>query len=54
MRYVGAHLASLEFDVAELAMRMDMYPNFAVEIGGRTRYLMWQAHGKVRAFFIKY
>jgi len=54
MRYVGAHLASLEFDLAELAMRMDMYPNFAVEIGGRTRYLMWQAHGKVRAFFIKY
>ncbi len=54
MRYVGAHLASLEFDVSELAMRMEMYPNFAVEIGGRTRYLMWQARGKVRAFFIKY
>ena len=54
MRYVGAHLASLEFDVAELALRMDKYPNFAVEIGGRMRYLMWQARGKVRAFFIKY
>lgn len=54
MRYVGAHLASLEFDVAELAMRMEMYPNFAVEIGGRVRYLQWQARGKVRAFFIKY
>lgn len=54
MRYVGAHLASLEFDVAELAMRMELYPNFAVEIGGRMRYLMWQARGKVRAFFIKY
>ena len=54
MRYVGAHLASLEFDVSELALRMDKYPNFAVEIGGRMRYLMWQSSGKVRAFFIKY
>jgi len=54
LRYVGAHLASLEFDVAEIALRMDKHPNFAVEIGGRTRYLMWQARGKVRAFFMKY
>ncbi len=54
LRYVGAHLASLEFDVEEIALRMEKHPNFAVEIGGRTRYLMWQARGKVRAFFLKY
>ncbi len=54
LRYVGAHLASLEYDVEELALRMEKHPNFAVEIGGRTRYLMWQARGKVRAFFLKY
>ncbi len=54
LRIVGAHLASLEFDVDELAKRFDKYPNFAADIGGRTRYLMWQARGKVRAFFIKY
>jgi predicted TIM-barrel fold metal-dependent hydrolase len=54
LRFVGAHMASLEFDVAEIAMRMELYPNFAVELGGRARYLMWQARGKVRAFFMKY
>lgn len=54
LRFVGAHMASLEFDVAEIAMRMELYPNFAVEIGGRARYLQWQARGKVRAFFRKY
>jgi predicted TIM-barrel fold metal-dependent hydrolase len=54
LRFVGAHLGSLEFDVDEIAKRLEAYPNFAVDIGGRTRYLMWQARGKVREFFIKY
>ena len=54
LRFVGAHLASLEFDVDEIMMRMEMYPNFAVEIGGRMRYLMWQARGKVKYFFENY
>lgn len=54
LRFVGAHLGSLEFDVEEIAKRFDEYPNFAVEIGGRTRYFMWQARDKVRQFFIKY
>ncbi len=52
--FIGAHLGSLEFDVSEIIKRMDKYPNFAVEIGGRTRYFLWQARGKVRDFFIKY
>lgn len=54
LRFVGAHLSSLEFDVDEIAKRLEAYPNFAVEIGGRMRYLMWQAEGKVREFFIKF
>ncbi len=54
LRFVGAHLGSLEFDVDEIASRLELYPNFAVEIGGRTRYFMWQARGKVRDFFIHY
>ncbi|MCB1121326.1 MAG: amidohydrolase family protein [Verrucomicrobiae bacterium] len=54
LRFVGAHMASLEFDVAEIATRMEMFPNFAVELGGRARWLQWQARGKVRAFFMKY
>lgn len=52
--FIGAHLGSLEFDVNEIIKRLDRYPNFAVEIGGRTRYFMWQARNKVRDFFIKY
>jgi predicted TIM-barrel fold metal-dependent hydrolase len=54
LKFVGAHLGSLEFDVEEIIKRFDRYPNFAVGIGGRTRYLMWQARGKIREFFIKY
>jgi predicted TIM-barrel fold metal-dependent hydrolase len=54
LKFVGAHLGSLEFDVDEIIKRLDKYPNFAVDIGGRTRYLMWQARGKVREFFINY
>ncbi|MEE9460327.1 MAG: amidohydrolase family protein [Bacteroidales bacterium] len=54
LRFVGAHLGSMSYDVNEVIKRLDRYPNFAVEIGGRTRYLMWQARGKVRSFFIQY
>ena len=54
LKFVGAHLGSMEFDVDEIITRLERYPNFAVEIGGRTRYFMWQARGKVLDFFIKY
>ncbi len=54
LRFVGAHLGSMEFDVDEMITRFEKYPNFAVEIGGRTRYFMWQARGKVYDFFTRY
>ncbi len=54
LRIVGAHLGSIEFDVEEMSKRLDSYPNFALEMGGRTRYFMWQARERVRRFFIKY
>ena len=54
MNVIGCHLGSLEIDVDEIAKRLDRYPNFAVGIGGRTRYFMAQARDKVRKFFIKY
>jgi predicted TIM-barrel fold metal-dependent hydrolase len=54
LRHVGAHLGSLEFDVDEIITRLENYPNFAVEIGGRTRYFMWQARGKIIDFFTRY
>ncbi len=54
LRFVGAHLGSMEFDVDEIITRLERYPNFAVELGGRTRYFMWQARGKVIDFFTRY
>jgi len=51
---IGAHLGSLEWDVDEVAKRLDKYPNFYVEVSARTRDLIRQPSPKVRAFFIKY
>jgi predicted TIM-barrel fold metal-dependent hydrolase len=51
---IGAHIGSLEWDVDEVAKRLDRYPNFHVEVSARTRDLTRQAPGKVRAFFVKY
>ena len=54
LRVVGAHLGSMEMDLNEIAKHLDLYPNFAVDIGGRTDYLMAAPHDQVRAFLIKY
>lgn len=51
---VGAHLGSMEYDVDEVAKRLDRYPNFAVDLSGRTSDLACQDSGKVRDFFLKY
>jgi len=51
---IGAHLGSLEYDVDEVAARLDKYPNFHVEVAARTRDLTHQPSAKVRAFFVKY
>jgi len=54
LRVVGCHLGSLEFDVAELAKRLDQYPNFAADMAGRVHYFQHQDRDKVRNFIIKY
>lgn len=57
VRYVGAHLASLEYDVDELAKRFDMFPNLAVDMAERISHFQYQAvtdWEKVRNFMIKY
>lgn len=57
MRFVGAHLASLEWSVDEIAARLDRFPNLAVDLAERISHLQYQAvndHDKVRDFFIKY
>lgn len=51
---VGAHLASIEHDVSELAARLDRFPHLAVDTGGRLLDLALQETGKVRAFFERY
>jgi predicted TIM-barrel fold metal-dependent hydrolase len=54
LRVVGAHLASLEYDVAEVARRFDEFPNFAVDTSARLLDLARQDVGTVRDFFEAY
>lgn len=54
LRVVGAHLGSMEHDVAEVALRLERYPNFAVDMSARLLDLALQDAEKVRAFFLKY
>jgi predicted TIM-barrel fold metal-dependent hydrolase len=54
LRVVGAHLGSLEFDVAELEVRLRRYPNFSVDTAERLLDLALQPVERVRAFFEAY
>lgn len=54
LRVVGAHLGSLEYDVDEVAARLEKYPNFAVDISARLIDLIIQPTDKVREFFMRY
>ncbi len=54
LRVVGCHLGSLEYDVDELAKRLDKYPNFAVDLAARLVHLQIQPRDKVRAFLVKH
>lgn len=57
LRFVGAHLGSLEWSVDELAKRLDQFPNMAVDMAARIVHLQSQSakdRAKVRDFMIKY
>jgi Amidohydrolase len=57
IRFVGAHLGSLEWNVDELAKRLDQFPNMAVDMAARIPHLQVQAvknWQKVHDFLIKY
>jgi predicted TIM-barrel fold metal-dependent hydrolase len=57
LRFVGAHLGSLEWNVDSLARRLDAYPNMAVDMAARICHLQYQASKnwqKVYDFIIKY
>lgn len=54
LRMVGAHLGSLEWSVDELAKRLDLYPNFVVDMAERICYFQVQDRQKVIDFIYKY
>lgn len=57
LRFVGAHLGSLEWNLDELAKRLDQFPNMAVDVAARIphlQYLTQQDRDKVRTFFDRY
>jgi len=51
---VGMHLGSLEYDVSEVAKRLDAYPNLYVETAARINDLAMQPSDAVRRFMIRY
>ena len=57
LRFDSVHLASLEWDVDEVARFLDRYPRANVDLAARMVHLQYQAvHGrdKVRRFLIRY
>jgi hypothetical protein len=57
LRFVGAHVASVEWDLDELAKRFDQFPNMAVDMAARIphlQYLTQKDREQVRKLFDKY
>jgi predicted TIM-barrel fold metal-dependent hydrolase len=57
LKFIGAHLGSLEWSVDELAKRLDKFPNMAVDMAARITHLQYQAKTnwqKVHDFCVKY
>jgi predicted TIM-barrel fold metal-dependent hydrolase len=54
LRVVGAHLGSMEDNLAQLGEHLDRYSNFAVDTAARVPHLVVQPSDKVRAFILKY
>jgi hypothetical protein len=57
LRFVGAHLGSLEYDVDRIAAFLDRYPNASLDMAARMSQVQYQSVRdlpKVRNFFIKY
>lgn len=57
IHFMGAHLASLEWSVDEIAKFLDRFPNATVDLAARMGQVQYQSSAdreKVRSFFIKY
>ena len=55
--FIGAHLASLEWSIDELAKLFDKYPNATADLAARMTQVQYQSNqdrDKVRQFFLKY
>jgi predicted TIM-barrel fold metal-dependent hydrolase len=57
LKFVGAHLGSLEYDVDRIAAFLDRFPNASVDMAARMSQVQYQSvrdYDKVRNFFVKY
>lgn len=57
LSFVGAHIASLEWNLDEVAKRLDLYPSMSIDLSARIAHVQRQSitdYNKVRDFFIKY
>ena len=57
LRFVGAHLGSLEYDVDRIGAFLDRFPNASVDMAARMSQVQYQSvrdREKVRDFFIRY
>ena len=57
LKFMGAHLASLEWSVDRLAAFLDRYPNTVVDLAARMGQVQYQSNrerDKVRRFFVRY
>lgn len=57
LTFIGCHLGSLEWNVDSLALRLERFPNMAVDMSARICHLQYQSakdRDRVREFCIKY
>lgn len=57
LAFEGAHFASLEWSIDELAKRLDSFPNLSVDMSARMGHLQYQSiadYEKVKNFLLKY
>lgn len=57
LRFIGAHMASLEWDVDRLGAFLDAHPGAVIDLAARMTQVQYQSHRdreRVRGFFIRY
>jgi predicted TIM-barrel fold metal-dependent hydrolase len=57
LRFIGAHMASLEWDVDRLGDFLDAHPDAVIDLAARMTQVQYQSHRdreRVRGFFIRY